>query len=320
MGPEPSQIRQEIEETRSEMGDTVDALAYKSDVKTRVKESVSDKRDRFVEQIKGTSHKVGEATPDGEQLKSGAHQAVGIAEENPLGLALAGIAGGFLVGMLLPSTRVEDERVGPLADHVKETAAETGQEALERGKQVAKEAGQEAVETAKEAGREQAEELKSSVEEGAEEVSERARTGQQSGSSQPDGAGRGDDLLVVRGHQAGRESFGDLRVRLDDRFPDRRPRLVGERFVEVGADGATCLGLRQGVAAGAAVVREDLCPPRGGGCSRCEDALSGWRRCLRPCRCRSQPSAPRQRPCRGPARPPLSSQPAQAGGRSRSSR
>jgi len=158
------------------MGETVDALAYKTDVKGRVKESVAEKRDRFVEQVKGTSGKVGEATPDGEQLKGGARRAVGIAEENPLGLALAGLAGGFLAGMLLPSTRVEDERVGPLADQVKETAVETGQEAIDRGRQVAgqvaeqavegaKEAGQEAIETAKEAGREQAEELKSSVQE-----------------------------------------------------------------------------------------------------------------------------------------------------------
>ncbi|MET0557207.1 MAG: DUF3618 domain-containing protein [Solirubrobacterales bacterium] len=186
MGQEPSQIRQEIEDTRSEMGETVDALAYKADVKTRVKESVADKRDRFVGQIKGTTGSIGEATPDGQQLKDGAHRAVGVAEENPLGLALAGLAGGFLVGMLLPSTRIEDERVGPLAETVKETAVETGQEALERGKDVAgqvaeqvvadvKDAGQEALETAKEAGQEQAGELKESAKEGVEEVSEQAR-------------------------------------------------------------------------------------------------------------------------------------------------
>lgn len=186
MGQEPSQIRQEIEDTRSEMGETVDALAYKADVKTRVKESITDKRDRVVGQFKGTSEKVGEAAPDGQQLKDGAHHAVGLAEENPVGLALAGVAGGFLVGMLLPSSRIEDERVGPLADTVKETAVETGQEALDRGKDVvgqvaeqavegAKDAGKDALETAKEAGHEQAEELKESAKEGTRKVSEQAR-------------------------------------------------------------------------------------------------------------------------------------------------
>jgi hypothetical protein len=194
MGQEPSQIRQEIEETRAEMGDTVDALAYKTDVKTRVKESISDKRERLISQVQGTSSKVGEATPDGQQVKEGAHQAVGVAQENPLGLAIGGLAAGFLAGMMLPSTRMEDEKVGPIADQMKETAAETGQEALERGREVAsqvaeqavegakevgehaKDVGQQAMETAKEAGQEQTEELKDSAKEGAQEVREQART------------------------------------------------------------------------------------------------------------------------------------------------
>jgi hypothetical protein len=184
------------------MGDTVDALAYKTDVKTRVKESVADKRDRLISQVQGTtdkvSGKVSDATPDGHQVKEGAQQAVGVAQENPLGLAIGGLAAGFLAGMMLPSTKIEDEKVGPIADQVKETAAETGQEALERGREVAsqvveqtvegakeaghqamdnaKEVGQEAVETAKEAGQEQAEELKGSAKEGAQEVKEQARS------------------------------------------------------------------------------------------------------------------------------------------------
>jgi hypothetical protein len=187
MGQEPSQIRQEIEETRAEMGDTVNALAYKTDVKTRVKESIADKRERLIEQVQGTTHKVGETTPDGRQVKEGARQAVGVAQENPIGLAVGGLAAGFLVGMMLPSTKIEDERVGPMADQVRETAAEAGQEALERGREVAsqvaeqaaegaKEVGQQAMDTAREAGREQAEELKDSAREGAEEVREQART------------------------------------------------------------------------------------------------------------------------------------------------
>jgi Protein of unknown function (DUF3618) len=183
MGQEPSQIRQEIEDTRAEMGDTVDALAYKTDVKTRVKESISDKRERLISQVQGTTHRVGGATPDGQQVKEGAQQAVGVAQENPLGLAIGGLAAGFLAGLMLPSTKIEDERVGPIADQVKETAAETGQEALDRGREVAGQVAEQAVEgakeavhTAKEAGQEQAEELKDSARENAQEVKEQART------------------------------------------------------------------------------------------------------------------------------------------------
>jgi gas vesicle protein len=166
MGQEPSEIRQEIAQTRSDMGHTVDALAHKADVKSRVKESIVDKRDRLRGQMQGASSRVGDATPEAGQMKEGAKQAVGIAEENPLGLALGGVAAGFLAGMMFPSTRIEDERVGPIADQVKEKAAETGQEALERGKDVAGQVAEQAAETAKEAGQEQAEELKSSVQGG----------------------------------------------------------------------------------------------------------------------------------------------------------
>ena len=37
---DPEQIREEIEATRLELGDTVEALAYKADVKARVREKI----------------------------------------------------------------------------------------------------------------------------------------------------------------------------------------------------------------------------------------------------------------------------------------
>jgi hypothetical protein len=175
MGEETTRIREEIEETRERMGDTVDQLAYKANVPGRVKESLADKRDRLKHQMQGTASRVSDATPDGSDVGHSAKQAIGVAEENPLGLALGGVAAGFLLGMLLPSTRIEDEKVGPMADDVKHRAAETGQEALERGKQVAQDAAQAATESAQDAaqnvketvqesGREQAEELRDSGE------------------------------------------------------------------------------------------------------------------------------------------------------------
>lgn len=170
MGQEPGEIRKEIEETREEMGETVDALGYKADVPSRAKESIADKRDRLKERITGGTSKVGDATPDAEQVKQGAQRAVGVAQENPLGLAAGAVAVGFVAGMLVPSTRVEDEKVGPMADELKDRAKETGQEALERGKQVAQDAAESAKETAQESGQQHADELRSSAEEQAQEV------------------------------------------------------------------------------------------------------------------------------------------------------
>lgn len=175
MGEDASNIREEIDQTRAEMGDTVDALAHKTDVKSRVKESFADKKERLRTQMAGTSSRIGEAAPDGQEVKEGARQVVGVAEENPIGLALGGLAAGFLAGMLLPSTTIEDRRVGPMADELKGKAKETAQEAVERGKEVTSQVTDQAVETAKEVGREEAEALRASTVENAQEVGETAR-------------------------------------------------------------------------------------------------------------------------------------------------
>jgi gas vesicle protein len=165
MGKEPGQIREEIEQTRTEMGDTVDALGYKADVKTRAKDNIADKRDRLKERITG-------ATPDTDEVKGGARRAVGVAQENPIGLALGSVAVGFVAGMLIPSTRVENEKIGPAADQVKEGLKETGQEALERGKEVAHQAADSAKETIQERGGEQAEQLRDSAQSKVDEARE----------------------------------------------------------------------------------------------------------------------------------------------------
>jgi ElaB/YqjD/DUF883 family membrane-anchored ribosome-binding protein len=156
MGEDPGQIRQQIEETRAQMGDTVGALAYKADVKERAKDSITEKKDKAMESIA--------------QTKEGAQRAAGLAQENPIGLAIGGIAVGFLAGMVIPSTRIEDERMGRVADQAKEKAREAGQEAVERGKTVVQETAQTAAETAREKGSEQAQELGQNAQQKAQEA------------------------------------------------------------------------------------------------------------------------------------------------------
>jgi len=152
------------------MGETVDALAYKTDVKSRAKDSITDKRDRLKDQISGVTGRASDATPSTQDVKQGARKAAGVAQENPIGLAVGGVAVGFLVGMLMPTTRVEDEKIGPVADQVKDKARETGQEAMEHGKQVAQDVAGTAKETAKESGQEHAQQVTSSAQEKAQEV------------------------------------------------------------------------------------------------------------------------------------------------------
>jgi ElaB/YqjD/DUF883 family membrane-anchored ribosome-binding protein len=177
VGKDPSEIREEIEQTRGEMGETVEALGHKADVKTRAKENIAGKRDRVRERITGASSRVGDATPDAEQVKQRAKRAAGVAQENPIGLALGSVAVGFIAGLLLPSTRVEDEKMGPMADELKERVKETGQEALERGKEVA----QDAVQSAKETAQEHGQQLRDSAQQKAQETKSSTSQGSASG-------------------------------------------------------------------------------------------------------------------------------------------
>jgi len=149
MGQDPRTIRQDIEETREQMGETVEALAYKTDVKGRARKSVSGKVESMKHKITGTAGSVSDATPSTEEVKQSAQRVVGIAEENPLGLAIGALAVGFLAGMAAPTTRVENQKIGPLADQVKDQAKETAQVAMEHGKEAAQEAAQAAVEAGK---------------------------------------------------------------------------------------------------------------------------------------------------------------------------
>jgi gas vesicle protein len=96
-----------------------------------------------------------------------------LAQENPLGLAIGGVAVGFIAGLLVPTSRVEDEKIGPMADQVKDQLKETGQDAVERGEDVAQQAAQSAKETAQAAGQQHADELRDSTQERAQTVSPR---------------------------------------------------------------------------------------------------------------------------------------------------
>jgi hypothetical protein len=147
------------------MSERVDAIGHKVNVPDRVGDAVAEKRDAIRDRVNGVVDRVAgpgsPANPD--QVRRRARRLADVAMENPLGLAVGAVAVGFLAGLLLPSTSLEDERIGPVADTVKDRAIETGREAASRGQQVAREAAGSAAETARESGRRHAEELQESA-------------------------------------------------------------------------------------------------------------------------------------------------------------
>jgi len=217
------------------MGETVDAIGYKADVKGRAGDYVTDKKESFVQNVTGArdaitrrtddlvgrvtggmggggsqdgpglrdragdmTSRMGEHMPSQGQMRQTANKAKGAAHQNPLAYAFGGVAIGFLIGSMLPSTTMEDERIGDLADDVKDRVKETGQEVLERGKEVVSEATQTAKETAKEgmqqtaqavkdtaqeSGQQHAQELAENAKQQAQELQETAQQRMPSGSS-----------------------------------------------------------------------------------------------------------------------------------------
>ena len=169
MGETPDHIREDIEETRARMGETVEAISYKADVKSRVRDSIVQKKDALVVSADSLVSRVSGVVPDGQQVKAGA-QKVGVSRQNPLGLAIAGAAVGFVAGTLLPSTTAEDERLGEMSDQLGEKAREAGHEALDRTKDVAREAVDNARQTVEERSGDEAQQMASSLRDKAQEV------------------------------------------------------------------------------------------------------------------------------------------------------
>jgi gas vesicle protein len=175
MGQDPDAIRREIEQTRERMGETVDALGYKADVPSRTKEKVTGTVSSVKDRIVGTADSINEATPGTGDVKDAAKRGASVAQENPLGLAIGSIAIGFLAGMLIPTTNVENEKLGPAADQLKDTVKQTGQEALEHGKQVAQEVASTAQESAQQVAQDVKETAQQAAQEHGQQVAETAK-------------------------------------------------------------------------------------------------------------------------------------------------
>jgi gas vesicle protein len=178
MGESTSAIREEIEATRDRMGSTVDALGYKADVPARAKESIGDTFQSAKDRLSGVGStvssqvsQVSDAAPSRGDVKQTGQRAVSVAQQNPLGLAIGAAALGFIAGMLIPSTDVEDQRIGEVSDQIKTQAIETGQDALEHGKQIVQETADAATDKAQEV----AGQIKESAQDTAQTVAASAR-------------------------------------------------------------------------------------------------------------------------------------------------
>ena len=99
MPDDPQQLRADIERTREDLGDTVAALAEKTDVKARARDKVAEVRQNVNQRRTELVGRARESSPDG--ASSAATQVRAKAQENPIPTAaIAAFVCGFLLGRI----------------------------------------------------------------------------------------------------------------------------------------------------------------------------------------------------------------------------
>jgi ElaB/YqjD/DUF883 family membrane-anchored ribosome-binding protein len=159
MDQERSEVRQ-VEDARERVAEDVRNVAYNADVVQRAKENaqgrVDDAKQMMSERVKDARQRLESAR---DQMRDMARNMPINPADNPMGMLFAGLAIGFLIGMLLPVSRFESERLGPMTDEMKERMRQAGTEVVRRGGEVIKETIVSAGETASSSIREQTRDL-----------------------------------------------------------------------------------------------------------------------------------------------------------------
>jgi ElaB/YqjD/DUF883 family membrane-anchored ribosome-binding protein len=96
---DPQQLRAEIERTREDLGETVAALAEKTDVKARAREKVAEVRQNVNHRRTELVGRARESSPDG--AGSAVEQVRTKAQAHPIHTAaIAAFVGGFVLGRI----------------------------------------------------------------------------------------------------------------------------------------------------------------------------------------------------------------------------
>ncbi|MDF2994094.1 MAG: hypothetical protein K0S37_4608 [Microbacterium sp.] len=181
----PDEIREDIERTRADLGQDVDALADKVNPSKIVDRKTRRVRQGFTtlkEKVMGAADDTGSSAQDamshvgdaahhvGDAVKDAPHKAASATRGNPVAVGLIAFGVGWLAASLLPASRAEQqaaekakEAAAPLVDQVKEVAQETAEHLKEPAKEAAeavKDRATEAAHTVADEGKSAASDIK----------------------------------------------------------------------------------------------------------------------------------------------------------------
>ncbi|MFF2495925.1 DUF3618 domain-containing protein [Agromyces sp. NPDC058064] len=166
----PDVIREDIERTRTELGQDVDALADKvnpSKVAERqgrkVKHALTRLKDRVMGVASDAGHDARDAMSDaGSAIADAPRKVAATAQGNPIAVGLMAFGAGLLAASLIPASKAEErvaekakEAAEPLVDEVTEAVKDSAGHLKEPAQDAAiavKDRAAEAVETVKEEG------------------------------------------------------------------------------------------------------------------------------------------------------------------------
>jgi hypothetical protein len=182
MGQTADELRRDIEDTRADLGNTLDAIGDRISpgrIVERRKNRMTRAFGRMRDQVMGTEsalvESAGSATSSAADMARNAPDTLRERTEgNPLVAGALAFGTGFLVATVLPVTRKEQElgsEVREKAQPVVDELTAAGREAVEHVKEPARQA----MEEVKSAASESADELKSSAQQTAHEVRDTAR-------------------------------------------------------------------------------------------------------------------------------------------------
>jgi ElaB/YqjD/DUF883 family membrane-anchored ribosome-binding protein len=162
MTNDPEAIRQEIEETRSNLSSDVDALADKVSpssivqrrtekvkgmarkVKDTVMGAAEDAKSHVTDAASNVGDKASHLGDKASQLGGAPHRAVDKAKGNPMAVGLIAFGAGLLAASLIPASAKErelaqtaKEKAAPLVDDLKETAKGVAEDLKEPAKDAA---------------------------------------------------------------------------------------------------------------------------------------------------------------------------------------
>jgi hypothetical protein len=141
VGDTVGSAKEQAASTASAMGDRVGSA----------RESVSSGAGSAGDAAGGAVGTVKEHMPTTSDARDGARRAASVAKGNPMALAIGALVLGAAAGLAMPSSRVEDERIGPVADDLRERGAEKASEAVQQGREMVAEKGHEVAERGQEA-------------------------------------------------------------------------------------------------------------------------------------------------------------------------